>query len=41
MFNHQQVKELFWLRISVEKCVLSEELKMLTLNRFWPFFPVQ
>ena len=28
-----KVKELFWLRINVEKCVLSEELKMLTLNR--------
>jgi hypothetical protein len=29
----EKVRELFWLRISVEKCVLSEELKMLTLNR--------
>ena len=29
----KKVKDLFWLRISVEKCVLSEELKMLTLNR--------
>merc|ERR1712218_623093 len=29
----RKVKELFWLRISVEKCVLSEELKMLSLNR--------
>ena len=29
----RKVREIFWLRISVEKCVLSEELKMLTLNR--------
>ena len=29
----KKVLELFWLRISVEKCVLSEELKMLSLNR--------
>ena len=29
----REVKEVFWLRISVEKCVLAEELKMLTLNR--------
>ena len=28
---------MFWLRISVEKCVLSEQLKMLTLNRFPQF----
>ena len=34
MQNIVKVKELFWMRISVEKCVLSEELKMLTLNRF-------
>ena len=31
------MKDLFWLRISVEKCVLSEQLKMLTLNRFPQF----
>ena len=31
------MKDLFWLRISVEKCVLSEQLKMLTLNRFTQF----
>ena len=29
----KKVLDLFWLRISVEKCVLSEELKMLSLNR--------
>ena len=29
----KKVTELFWLRISIEKCVLSEELKMLSLNR--------
>ena len=28
-----KVQDLFWLRISLEKCVLSEELKMLSLNR--------
>ena len=29
----KKVMDLFWLRISIEKCVLSEELKMLSLNR--------
>merc|ERR1712218_752207 len=29
----KKVTELFWLRISIEKCVLAEELKMLSLNR--------
>ena len=29
----RKVLDLFWLRISIEKCVLSEELKMLSLNR--------
>ena len=29
----RKVMDLFWLRISIEKCVLSEELKMLSLNR--------
>lgn len=29
----KKVKDIFWLRISIDKCVLSEELKMMTLNR--------